>query len=357
MNHVRLLAESEIQNLSSLFAKERAPQSGSYYWQDRSPDFLKAYHLFQSGPARYLGISEGLSWVGSSGAIPVSVNFAEFQSQMSLDTDLMVDPDKRSRSLGRDLVQARVEDYHQALAPTTLLWGVEQVPQSLQICQHLMRKKNGDFAFPWKTTLTHVFLTGQPHQKEFAKVGLLREASTEFRTDFIREYQRCNLSHLFSARLSPEIFQRILDVDSEAIWIRTDRAGCILFSGTLLKQFRYTGKTNLLLERIRRRRQVSSLKDEYFNFGFFSLSWHQEGSAGELSSVLHQAVEESYRKKWDCLALRDEPVQEVDRLSPDVLAFERRVFLVYSENNPECERIKDFLAGSMPTSKIEVSLL
>lgn len=357
MNHVRPLVESEIQSLSSLFAKERDPQSGLYYWQDRTPDFLKAYCLFRSGPARYLGISEGSSWMGSSGAIPVSVNFAEFRSQISLDTDLMVDPGSRHQFLGRDLVRARVEDYHHVLAPTTLLWGVEQVPQSLQICQRLTRKKNGDFAFPWKTTLTHVFLTGQPQQKEFAKAGRLQEASTEFRADFLREYQRCNQSHLFSVRPSLETFQRILDVDPEALWIRTDQAGCILFSGTLLKQFRYTGKTNLLLERIRRRRRASSLKDEYFNFGFFSLSWHRAGSAGELSSVLHQAVEESYRRQWDCLALRDEPVPALGRLSSDVLTFERRVFLAYTENNPECARIKDFLAGPMPTSKIEVSLL
>jgi hypothetical protein len=347
---------NELPELAELFASEQVSQDLAYFWQDRSARFLSPYQLFQSGSANYIGVKEGKSWIACGGQVPMSIHLAKFKSAMVLETDFMVRPDVRHKLISAEMARFRLEDFAKNGSSNTIHWGIENIPGSFSFSERVAAASGCEYAFRWNSTLHQIFLTANAPEPA-GHAMLLSEASLEQRRRFIHGYSAFAEARALSAKVDDGIFSRILTVDPEAQIIYTDAAAAILFSSEALNCFRFTGRTSLLLERLRRRRGLSRLTNEVFRLGLLTLSWYREGHVADCERVLRQATRESYLRGWDCLSVRDEPEEFIPSLSPDILSFPRRVFLVTGPQNPEFASIHQWLAEDNPQIKIDVASL
>lgn len=353
---IERLKPNELEALTRLFEKERDLTDKLDFWQDRQQGFLKPYSLAQNGEAAYYGIRDQHEWLACSGTVPCSVRLRGFQSKLLLDTDLMVSPQERSSRFARELVQKRVEEFAAVNSTDSVLWGVEQVPGNLTVCDRLAGKYRIPFLFPWQTTLTQVFLTS-PIVDSTANVicRKLSELSDEELENYVANHQHFSRDKVFSLDLKKSTLQKIAALDPEAIVIQNQQAGAILFSAKSLREFRFTGKPSLLLERLRRKRNVPSLAGEALRLGYVSCSWHDDVQA--VGAVFKKAAFEGSLRDFDCVSFRDEPASLLAGISPDTLTFQRRVFIAFGPRNPEFASIKKFIQEGPDSVKIDVAVL
>ena len=338
---VRMLSVAEIQKLNDLFREEKQLTEQIDFLQERGDDFLKIYGHHLIGEPRYWGaFKEGLL-AGCMGSIPTAVQnpFSEFGS--TLETDLFIVPQARKSNLVGRLLLARISSYvNDSPSQAPMLFGVEQIPDTLETFCRLTPDKNGWIRFKLNTKMNQVFFTSKiettaDKQVQSKKlIDLPNSLLTQWLEMYSDSRKDCFLSPIVSAQTIAGLI--VLDPDCEFIYIENQGqlvAGTLLLGQSRARQLLWSAKPSLLRARLQKIYQPPPVSGSEIKLGLISLSVDEKnGLSRELRLVFESLHSRAVARGFQGVAFRDEAPSAIAKLSMDQYEFPRRVLVAYNKD-------------------------
>lgn len=338
---LRMLSLAEIQKLSELFRQEKQLTEQIDFLQERGDDFLKIYGHHLIGEPQYWGaFKEGLL-AGFMGSIPTAVQnpFSEFGS--ALETDLFIVPQARQSNLVGRLFLGRISSYaYDNPSKAPMLFGVEQIPDTLETLCRLIPDKEGWVRLKLNTKLTQVFFTSKietvaDRQVQSKKlIDLPNSLLTQWLEMYSASRKDCFLSPIITAQTIAGLI--VLDPDCEFIYIENQGqlvAGTLLLEQSRARQLLWPAKPSLLRARLQKIYQPPPVSGSEIKLGLISLSVDEKnGLSRELRMVFESLHSRAVSRGLHGVAFRDEAPSAIAKLSMDQFEFARRVLVSYSKH-------------------------
>lgn len=354
---VRMLTFVEIQKLNELFRQEKSLMEQIDFLQERSDNFLKIYAHHQMGDPRYWGAFRKDQLVGSLGSIPTAVQnpFNEYGS--TFETDFFVIPQARQTTLAGRLILERLSNYAYESPSTALMpFGIEHIPDSLEMVRKLMPSKNGVFRLDLTTKLTQVFFTSKIEKEkngpQFLEVQSqkLINLSPSILTQWLEMYSASRKDNFLCPIVTTRTIAGLIDLDPNCEFIYIENQGQLV-AGTLLleqsqaRQLLWPAKPSLILARLQKIYQPAPNIGSEIKLGLVSLSVDEKkGLSSELRLVFESLHSRALARGLHGVAFRDEAPSAIEKLSTDQFEFPRRVFVGYNKDfakKSEFERALD----------------
>jgi hypothetical protein len=340
---IRKLELSDSPRLIELFSSGSA-DSEAWLWQDRSPDFWSVGALLDSQPGRYLGVCENGKLVACSGQASCHLSKPFDRIPCFLDTDLFVHPKFRRGTIAARLIRERFIQTVASFHSGGLLWGVEHEPDGLHFCSRIADQYEGRFHFPLQTELSHLsadLSDGKlsPH----VQIKKISDCSEPELQRFWAQYQTSNSSTFIFPRLEMDFLLRLQKAEPDAQILQSEnQAGALLCSFEFGRRWKATGRSNLALELIKRKRGWETLQNQPIRYAMQGMFW-----GGRNEELIRAALAWCQRAGMDGLALRD--CNEAHQWKSAV-HYKRRVFLGHRKAHREVDH---WLAGQ-PKIQVEV---
>lgn len=338
---IRMLSLAEIQKLSDLFRHEKQLTEKIDFLQERGDDFLKIYRHHLTGEPRYWGAFKDHGLAGFMGSIPTAVQnpFSEFGS--TLETDLFIIPQARQSNLVGRLLLARISSYvYDNPAKAPMLFGVEQIPGTLETFCRLTPDKDAWIRFKLNTMMTQVFFTAKIQTAEAKRVQSkkLRNLPATLLTQWLEMYSAsrkdCFLSPILTAQTIAGLIA--LDPNCELIYIENQGqlvAGTLLLEQSRARQMLWSAKPSLLRARLQKIYQPPPVSGSEIKLGLVGLSVDEKnGLSRELRLVFEALHSRAVARGLHGVAFRDEAPSAIAKLSPDQFEFPRRVLVSYNKD-------------------------
>jgi hypothetical protein len=323
-----LTHESDRRKISDLFLDRYEMKKDSIV-RDRLGNPYGLWNLLGgSSEARYLGIFKNQELVACSAQIK-HCGSSELQGfQGHLETDLFISPRHRHsislRYLFTEKFKAATEvDHH-----NHFYWGIEHLPQSLNVCARVAAQFNCRMDFPIESILYQIPTYGQKQGPELDEyqVKKLSDLSPEQLKKIQTQLNNRQESAFELPQLSPAFVINLCRQEPES-WIASTHdlsSGVLLTSFRSLRRWVATGKPSLEFERLRRSRHHNSMNGTEIKFLMLGSPW---GLAHDLDSLIRKSIRFACDAGFDYLVFRDLPSPQELK---DVFEFRRRIFFFSS---------------------------
>jgi hypothetical protein len=319
------------------------------FWQDRGPDFFKVYQHVQTAAPGYLSIAQNIP-LAASVFVPMNCRWPT-ESQTFLDTDFIIRPQNRLTLVPGRLFHARLK--HAAESQMMRVhFGIEHSQAWMEQVSQMSARHQIHFSFIGATRLTSIFLTSMVELRpNVSERILLKNCSNEFFENFVKNYNFFNDKNLLSLRLETNIKDKILKIDDQAeiFYIRHHdqlAAAFLVLNMNSVRRFRWTASHHLAREKLNRFRLELGLpkilNGDILKNQIVSLPWWQSGQEYQIQNIFQKYMQELRPGDFDCIMIRDLPIEMQAFESQDILNFERRVFVFCNDqSDPTLGQLKN----------------
>lgn len=323
---VRILEFEAHQELLHKLFLEGSLDSSEFLYQDRRHYPSRLWNLIRTNKtSEYFAAFENEKIIGCSARIEHRVvqGFEDYTAY--LDTDLFVSPLHRKLEPVKALVKARFAQGSLEQNPKVFYWGVEHVPQNLNLCNRLAPSYQRDFEFLLNSTLYQIpSYESALREDKSLKLFKLKDLDQ----NQIKSLQGAKSKYDFQRITLPAVpndFLSRLAKDEEDSWVLTNSdysTGVILTSLRNSRRWLTTGRLNLELEKLKRVKGYKHLNNVEIKFLMLGSPW---GSGAEISNIILSAQFYANLLGFDYLVFRDLPKPT---LLHNAYEFRRRVFFI-----------------------------
>jgi len=302
----KLNFESDQRKISDLFLDGYQMKKDSLV-QDRLGNPFRLWNLLMEGSgARYLGILKSKDLVACSAQIKHCRSSELYGFQGYLETDLFVSPQHRNsiglRSLFAEKFKLATELDHN----NHFYWGIEHLPQSLNVCARVAKDYNCRMDFPLESVLYQIptYEQRQGHMLTEYQVKKLSDLSPEELKRIQTQLNNRQGSGFELPQLSPAFVGDLCQQEPESWITSTDdlSSGVLLTSFRSLRRWLATGKPSLEFEKLRRVRNYNSMIGTEIKYLMLGSPW---GLTHNLDALIRKSISFACDAGFDFLAVRE----------------------------------------------------